>query len=203
MKKCKNFQKNKLEFIKILTNMILKETSINNLKIIEHDPIKDQRGFFCRLFCQDTLSHILNGKLIKQINRTFTKNEGIVRGLHFQHPPHAETKIISCVKGKVWDVAVDLRKKSSTFMHFHAEILTEDSHKSYLIPEGFAHGFQTLTSDCEMLYFHTANYNKESEDTINAIDPMIGIKWPLKIKEQSERDKNQNMLTNDFNGIEL
>ena len=183
--------------------MILKETSINNLKIIEHDPIKDQRGFLCRLFCQNTLSHVLNGKVIKQINRTFTKNEGTVRGLHFQHSPYAETKIISCVKGKVWDVAVDLRKKSPTFMNFHAEILTEDSHKSYLIPEGFAHGFQTLTSDCEMLYFHTADYNKESEDAINAIDPMIGINWPQPITERSERDNNPPMLSNDFKGIEL
>ena len=118
-------------------------------------------------------------------------------------PSYAETKIVSCIRGKVWDVAVDLRKRSPTFLHYHAEVLSEDNHKSYLIPEGFAHGFQTLTSDCEMLYFHTADYNKDFEGAINAVDLKIGIKWPQLITERSERDNNHPMLTDDFEGIVL
>jgi len=183
--------------------MIFQETSIKKLKLIEHQPNKDKRGFLSRLYCQKTLNHLMNGKMIKQINRTLTRNKGTVRGLHFQYPPYTETKIVSCLKGKVWDVAVDLRKGSTTFLNYHAEVLTEDNHKSYLIPEGFAHGFQTLTSDCEMLYFHTADYNKELEDGINAVDPMIGIKWPQPITERSERDSNHTLLDDNFKGIEL
>ena len=183
--------------------MIFQETSIKKLKLIEHQPNKDKRGFLSRLFCQKTLNHLMNGNMIKQINRTLTRNKGTVRGLHFQYPPYTETKIVSCLKGKVWDVAVDLRKGSTTFLNYHAEVLTEDNHKSYLIPEGFAHGFQTLTSDCEMLYFHTADYNKELEDGINAVDPMIGIKWPQPITERSERDSNHTLLDDNFKGIEL
>jgi|TARA_B110000977_G_scaffold36325_1_gene48666 dTDP-4-dehydrorhamnose 3,5-epimerase len=184
-----------------MSNLILRETPLKNLKLINHLPVKDERGFLSRLFCQNTLSHLINKKTIKQINKTSTKNKGTVRGLHFQYPPFAETKIISCLKGKVWDVAVDLRKGSPTFLNYHAQILSEDNYISYLIPEGFAHGFQSLTSDCEMLYFHTEDYNKDSEGAINAIDPIIGIKWPEPINERSKRDNNHPMLTNDFIGI--
>ena len=127
--------------------MKLQETKLKGSYLIKRENHTDNRGFFDRIFCQTSLKNLLKTKNIYQINRTFTKKEGTVRGLHFQYPPYTETKIVSCLKGKVWDVAVDLRKGSTTFLHYHAEVLTEDNHKSYLIPEGFAHGFQTLTSD--------------------------------------------------------
>lgn len=186
-----------------MSNLKLKETKIKNLNLIEHDPKKDERGFLTRLFCQKTLNHFVNEKNIKQINITSTKNKGTVRGLHFQYPPNSETKIITCLKGKVWDVAVDLRKGSPTFLNYHAELLTDNNHKSYLIPDGFAHGFQTLTSDCEMLYFHTEEYDKSVEGGINALDPMIKIEWPQPITERSERDRNHTLLDDNFKGIEL
>ena len=110
---------------------------------------------------------------------------------------------MTCLKGKVWDVAIDLRRGSPTFLEHHAVLLTEDNHCSFLIPEGFAHGFQTLTSDCEMLYFHTADYNVESEGALNAMDPLLLIPWPEPITERSERDVNHPMLANNFQGIEL
>lgn len=185
-----------------MSKLILRETPLKNLKLINHLPVKDDRGFLSRLFCQKTLSQLINKKTIKQINKTSTKNKGTVRGLHFQYPPVAETKIVSCLKGKVWDVAVDLRKGSSTFLQYHAQILSEENNTSFFIPEGFAHGFQSLTSNCEMLYFHTENYNKDFEGAINAIDPIIGIKWPEPINERSKRDTNHPMLTDDFKGIE-
>jgi len=186
-----------------MSNIVINKTPLENLKTIGHQPSKDERGFLIRLFCQKTLSHLIEGKKICQINRTFTLKKGTVRGLHFQRLPYAETKIVSCLRGKVWDVAVDLRKGSPTFLNYHAEVLSDDNHKSYLIPEGFAHGFQTLTSDCEMLYFHTADYNKDLEGSVNAVDTKIGIKWPQPITERSERDSNHPMLTDDFKGIEL
>ena len=96
-----------------------------------------------------------------------TASRGTVRGMHFQHPPHAETKFVSCLRGEVFDVAVDLRNGSPTFLHWHAEILSADNHRTLVIPEGFAHGFQTLSDDCEMLYFHTAAYNPEAEGGLN------------------------------------
>ena len=176
---------------------------IHGLQVIERQPIGDARGYLERLFYQETLNSLLQGKSIRQINRTLTQNQGTVRGLHFQYPPHAETKIVACIKGQVWDVAVDLRRGSSTFLQHHAVLLGEDNHKSYLIPEGFAHGFQTLTPDCEMLYFHTADYKAEAEGALNACDPRLAINWPQPISDRSERDKNHAMLTDDFHGIDL
>ncbi len=179
------------------------ETSLKNLKLLLHKPITDQRGFLSRLYCQDTFRDLIRNKDIQQVNRTLTKKKGTVRGLHFQNPPFSEIKFISCLKGKVWDVAVDLRRGSSTFLHYHAEILCEGDNKSFIIPEGFAHGFQTLSSNCEMLYLHTASYNSELEGIINAIDPKIGIKWPEIITDRSVRDTNQVMLDDNFKGMEL
>lgn len=186
-----------------MNKLVVNNTPLDDLKIIEQKPNNDDRGFLSRLYCKETLSDLMGQKIINQINRTLTIKKGTVRGLHFQHSPYAETKIISCLRGKIWDVAVDIRKGSPTFLKYHAEILSADNNKSYLIPEGFAHGFQTLTTNCEILYFHTENYNKDFEGSINAIDKMIGIDWPQKITECSERDRNHPMLKDDFRGIEL
>lgn len=186
-----------------MNKLVVKNTPLEDLKIIEQKPIKDDRGFLSRLYCKKTLSNLIGEKIINQINKTSTIKKGAVRGLHFQHAPYGEIKIISCLKGKIWDVAVDIRKGSPTFLKYHAEILSEDNHKSYLIPEGFAHGFQTLATNCEILYFHTENYNKDFEGSINAIDKMIGIDWPQEISECSERDRNHPMLKDDFKGIEF
>jgi dTDP-4-dehydrorhamnose 3,5-epimerase len=186
-----------------MSEIIIKDTPIKKLKIIEHKPNKDFRGFLSREFCQKKFSQLLEGKNIQQINRSLTKKKGTVRGLHFQFPPYAEIKIVSCLRGKVWDIAVDLRKGSSTFLCYHAEILSQNDHKSFLIPEGFAHGFQTLTENCELLYLHTKEYNKSLEGTVNATDPRIQINWPLPIKERSERDIKQSSLNSKFEGIDL
>jgi len=178
-------------------------TSIDKLKLIEYQPISDKRGFLNRLFCETTFHHLMQGKKIQQINQTLTIKKGTVRGFHFQFPPHAEIKIVSCLKGKVWDVAIDIRKGSPTFLKYHSVILSEENSESFFIPEGFADGFQTLTNDCEMLYFHTADYNLESEGTINALDHRLKIKWPKIITDRSERDNNHPMLKENFLGIEI
>lgn len=186
-----------------MSEHITQDTFIEKLKIILHKPIQDSRGFFTREFCQKKFSDKLEGKNIQQINRSLTKKKGTVRGLHFQYPPFAEIKIVSCLKGKVWDIAVDLRKGSSTFLSYHAEILSQNDYKSFLIPEGFAHGFQTLTDNCELLYLHSREYNKSLEGTVNPTDPRIQINWPLPVKDRSERDTKQPNLDFKFDGIEL
>jgi len=186
-----------------MSHFVLRPTPIDGLRLIERLPFGDSRGFLERLFCQQTLDQLLVGKTLRQVNRTLTQQKGSVRGLHFQYPPHAETKIVICIKGQVWDVAVDLRRGSPTYLQHHAVLLTEENHLSYLIPEGFAHGFQTLKPDCEMLYFHTADYNAEAEGALNVLDPRLAINWPEPITERSERDRSHAMLTEDFHGIAL
>lgn len=179
------------------------ETPLAGLFLIQRKPVGDDRGYFERLYCTDELQALSPGKRIVQINRTLTVKRGAVRGMHFQQPPHAEIKLVSCLRGEVFDVAVDLRENSPTFLHWHAEILSADNHKTLAIPEGFAHGFQTLTDHCEMLYFHTAAYHPEAEHALNVRDPLLAIRWPETISELSSRDAAQPMLNEDFKGVKL
>jgi dTDP-4-dehydrorhamnose 3,5-epimerase len=178
-------------------------TPLAGLKLIERKPIGDERGFLQRLFCQESFESLLGGKTIRQVNHTVTRKAGTIRGMHFQYPPNSEIKIVSCLKGKVWDVAVDLRKGSPTFLKYHAVTLSEDMPYSCFIPEGFAHGFQALTLDCKLIYFHTADYDVASEGMLNALDPALGIQWPVVITERSMRDEQHAMLPDSFAGVEV
>jgi len=153
------------------------------------------------MFCSDDLHAILAGRCIAQINHSLTSSRGTVRGLHFQHPPYGEMKIISCLRGEVFDVAVDLRRDSPTFLRWHAEVLSDGNHRTLVIPEGFAHGFQTLSDDCELLYFHTAPYRAEAEGGIDPQDPVLCIEWPLPLAGLSPRDAGHPCLDEDFAGI--
>lgn len=158
------------------------------LKLVERQRIGDSRGFLSRLFCAEELAAAGWVKPIAQINHTYTAMRGTVRGMHFQRPPHAEMKLVSCIRGEVWDVAVDVRAGSPTFLHWHAERLSADSGRALLIPEGFAHGFQTLTDDAELLYCHSAAYSAGDEAGLNPLDERLAITWPLPISELSARD---------------
>jgi dTDP-4-dehydrorhamnose 3,5-epimerase len=145
----------------------------------------------------------MQGRAIAQINHTLTTRTGTVRGLHVQRPPHAEMKIVTCLRGAVFDVAVDLRGGSPTFLQWHAEHLTAENRRWLVIPEGFAHGFQTLTDDCEMLYLHSASYMPSAEGGLDATDPRLAIPWPLPIAERSPRDEGHKRLTAEFEGMQL
>jgi dTDP-4-dehydrorhamnose 3,5-epimerase len=123
--------------------------------------------------------------------------------MHFQRPPYAETKMISCLRGEVFDVAVDLRYGSDTWLCWHAELLSPENYRTMVVPEGFAHGFQTLADDCELLYFHTAPYHPASEGGLNPQDRALGIRWPVAISELSVRDASHPMLEDDFLGVTL
>ena len=179
------------------------EGPLKGLKIIHRKALEDEHGFLSRVFCAETFSQYGFGKAVNQINQSLTKQLGSVRGLHYQLTPYAEIKLVSCIKGEVFDIAVDLRKDSPTFLHWHGGILSEKNQRSLLIPEGFAHGFQTLTDDCEMLYLHSAPYEKESESAINIADPKLAITLPLAITDISERDKSYPMIDHNFEGIVL
>lgn len=174
---------------------------IAGLALLERIPHRDERGSFERLFCETELNRLLEGGRIVQINYSVTHTKGTVRGMHFQNPPDAEKKIISCVCGKVWDVAVDIRRGSPTFLQWHAEVLSADNHRSMVIPEGFAHGFQTLDEECALVYLHTASYVKAAEGALNAQDPRLNIAWPLPVSGCSPRDAHHPYIAQDFNGV--
>lgn len=176
-------------------------TPIDGLRVLQRKPIGDSRGYLERLFCTDELQALLPGKRIEQINHTLTSGRGTVRGLHFQHPPHAETKFVHCLRGEVFDVAVDLRRGSPTFLRWHAEVLGAGNHRTFVIPEGFAHGFQALSDECEMLYFHTAAYRQDAEGGLNPRDPRLAIAWPLPVAGLSPRDAAHALLDAHFDGV--
>jgi len=140
---------------------------------------------------------------IAQINHTNTIKKGTIRGLHFQYEPHAEMKLVTCIKGKVWDLAVDLRPDSKTYLQYRGITLSPENHISFLIPRGFAHGFQTLADNSELLYCHSKSYNKNAESGLNPQDPVLSINWPVTVTEISARDKTHPLLTTDFQGVQL
>ena len=178
-------------------------TRLADLKIVERQQLGDSRGFLERLFCAEELAAAGWHKPIAQINQTLTQKRGVVRGMHFQRPPHAEMKLVTCLRGTIWDVAIDLRAQSPTFLQWHAEELSAANHRALLIPEGFAHGFQTLTDDCDLIYLHSMAHTREAEAGVNPKDPMLSIGWPLTITDLSARDAQHPMLDRQFKGFEL
>ena len=176
---------------------------LRGLVLAQRQPLSDSRGFLERMFCAEVFRDIGVNKPIAQVNHTLTRHQGTVRGLHYQKPPHSELKIVSCLRGQVFDVAVDLRAGSPTFLQWHGEVLSQENGTMLVIPEGFAHGFQTLTDECEMLYFHTASYAAEAEGGISPLEPRLGIKWRLPIAELSKRDQSHPPLSSSYEGIVL
>ncbi len=183
--------------------MKLLQTGIEGLFVVETDLISDDRGAFSRLFCERELESVLKGRKIVQINRSLTIAPGTVRGMHYQHSPHAETKLIRCIKGRIWDVAIDLREGSSTLLQWHAEELSPQNARMLVVPEGCAHGFQVLDSDSEMLYLHTNFYTPEAEGGVLYNDSKLAISWPLPVTSLSDRDKQYSPIPQDFSGIKV
>lgn len=186
-----------------MSRFTITDLALPGLKRIARQPLGDPRGFLARLFCAEELASAGWLTPIAQINHTYTAKKGTVRGLHFQHVPHAEMKLISCIHGEVWDVAVDLRAGSPTFLQWHAEYLSADNGCALLIPEGFAHGFQCLTDHVELLYCHSQSYAPEAENGLNPTDPRLEISWPLVITELSTRDAEHPLLSSAFKGVKV
>ncbi len=183
--------------------MIIYPTKMVDLVIAESKPFKDERGAFARLFCEQELSRVIGQRKIVQINHSCTETLGAVRGLHFQNSPHAEMKLVRCLKGKVWDVAVDLRPQSTSYKQWYAHVLSPQNGHMMVIPEGFAHGFQVLEAGSELLYLHTAIYKPEAEGGVHHDDPALGITWPIPVTDISARDSNHAYIDTSFRGIIL
>lgn len=170
--------------------MIFTETILPGSYIIEPALLGDSRGWFMRTYCKDEFAAIHHTKEWVQMNQSFTKQKGTIRGMHFQHAPHAEIKLVRCIAGSIFDVIIDMRKDSKTYLKWVGTILTAENKKSFYIPEGFAHGFQTLADNTEIVYAHTEFYNPAFESGILYNDPKVNIEWPLAVSELSVRDRN-------------
>ena len=184
-----------------MSRFTVTDLPLAGLKLVARQRMGDSRGFLSRLFCAEGLATIGWPKPIAQINHTHTALRGTVRGMHLQHPPYAEIKLVSCIRGEVWDVAVDVRAGSPTFLQWHAQCLSAANGQALLIPEGFAHGFQALTADVELLYFHSATYNASAEAGLNPQDVRLAINWPLPISELSARDAGHSLISAGFEGV--
>jgi dTDP-4-dehydrorhamnose 3,5-epimerase len=178
-------------------------TRLNDLVVIQRQAIGDERGLLARIFCAEELTGAGWTWPIPQINHTATTAKGTVRGMHYQVPPKAEAKFVSCIRGAVWDVAVDIRVGSPTFLQWHAEELSAENLRAMLIPPGFAHGFQTLQPDSELVYLHSEAYDPARERGLNPRDPQLAIRWPLDFSNISPRDQAHPMLDANFQGVRL
>ncbi len=177
------------------------QTSLAGSYIIELSPFSDSRGWFARTYCKDEFQQIGHTKEWVQLNHSATYKSGSIRGMHYQLQPFREIKMVRCIAGTVFDVIIDLRKGSSTFLHWFGAELSAQNKKMLYIPEGFAHGFQTLNDDCELIYHHTELYTPDAEAGIKYDEPLVNIQWPLPVTEISERDKNHPYLDIHFKGI--
>ena len=186
-----------------MSDMQMLALPLPGLFSLQHRRHADQRGQFSRLFCEGSLSAFGQAFHVRQINHSCTAERGSVRGLHYQTAAQPEAKLITCLRGEVWDVAVDLNPDSSTFLHWHAEHLQAGDGRSLLIPAGFAHGFQTLTDDAELLYLHSADYAPQHEAGLCAQDPRLNIAWPLPVKNLSARDAGHPLLNSSFAGVRV
>ena len=181
----------------------IRDTPFDGLKVVNRITMGDNRGFLTRLFCSKDIFDFGFNLPIAQVNHSYSRSCGTLRGMHFQYPPHSEIKLVSCIRGAIWDVVVDLRKGSKTFLLSYAIELSAKNNLALLIPVGFAHGFQTLADDCELIYFHSNYHVPDSEGGINPHDPLISISWPLVPTELSARDSGRSFLDEKFKGLEI
>ena len=170
--------------------MIFTETILKGAYLIKPQRMEDERGFFARVWCRKEFeAHGLSTALV-QCNVSFNASKGTLRGMHFQVSPHEEAKLVRCTMGAIYDVIIDLRKDSPTYLRHFAEVLSAENRNMFCIPEGFAHGFITLEDRTEVFYQMSAFYNAESARGVRWNDPAFGIRWPSEVRVISERDRN-------------
>lgn len=174
--------------------MNIKPTKIKDVFIIETEILKDERGWFTESYNKKKLAEAGINVDFVQSNHSFTKNKGTLRGMHFQHPPHSQSKLVRCIRGAILDVAIDLRKKSPTYKQYIAIELTDGNQTQLFIPKGFAHGFLTLTDDAEVNYKIDNHYNKDYEGFLHFNDPEINIAWGVDNPILNERDSSAPFL---------
>lgn len=181
--------------------MIFTETILKGSYEITLTPHGDSRGWFARTYCKKEFEQIGHQQEWVQMNHSYSSQKGTVRGMHFQHAPFAEIKMLRCIAGSVYDVIIDLRKDSSTFLQWFGTELSAQNKKMLYIPAGFAHGFQTLTDDVELIYHHTEFYTPSAEAGIRYNDDAVNIKWPLAVSGISGRDTSHPLIDSTFKGL--
>jgi len=170
--------------------------------LISLNVFKDNRGWFVRTYCKNEFEQIGHDKEWVQMNHSFTTKKGTIRGMHFQRPPYAEIKMVRCIAGAVYDVIIDIRQGSATYLQWVAVELSAANKNMIYIPEGFAHGFQTLTDDAELIYQHSQFYGPGQEEGLFYNDPAFHIDWPLTVTEISEKDKLHHIIDSNFKAIQ-
>ncbi|NCB25625.1 MAG: dTDP-4-dehydrorhamnose 3,5-epimerase [Bacteroidia bacterium] len=181
--------------------MIFTPTPLAGSYVVDLEPYQDDRGWFARTFCKEEFRAIRPSIEWVQLNHSFTRLRGTIRGMHFQKPPYSEIKLIRCVAGAVWDVIIDLRRESPTFLNWFGIELSASNRKMIYVPELFAHGFQTQTENCELIYHHSQAYRPEAEGGLRYDDPQLNIHWPLPPATLSQRDLQHITLTETFEGL--
>ena len=166
------------------------ETPLKGSYLINQEPREDERGFFARLFCEKEFALRHLNTHWAQANNSFCKSPGILRGLHFQYPPDAEVKLVRCVRGSIWDVILDIRPNSGTYGQWFGHELSAENRTMMYVPEGFAHGFISLSDESEILYLVSSCYSMESEGIVRWDDPFHNIRWPIPPTIISEKDRN-------------
>jgi len=169
--------------------MIFTESKLKGAYVIDLEPREDSRGFFARAFCQHEFEAHGLKPVIAQGNLAYNKVKGTLRGMHFQIPPAAETKLVRCTRGAILDIIVDLRPESPTYLQHLSVELTADNHKALYVPERFAHGYQALEDKTETSYQVGEFYSPPNERALRYDDPRLGLSWPLPISVISDKDK--------------
>jgi dTDP-4-dehydrorhamnose 3,5-epimerase len=183
--------------------MKVEKLKLSGAAIVDAEPFVDHRGAFARFFCEKELSEIIGDRHFVNVNFSRTLNKGAIRGLHFQYPPKAEMKLVRCIRGAVYDVIVDIRKNSSTFLKLYGVELSAENMKMLCVPEGFAHGFQVLEENSELMYLVSNFYSPDCEGGLNYADPTLGINWPHNITDMSDKDRKNPYISNKFDGIDV
>ena len=183
--------------------LTITKTPFSGLCVVETDAFLDHRGAFARWFCEGEMKEILGNRRIKNVNFSRTVKKGSIRGMHFQKPPYAEMKMVRCIRGRIQDVVVDIRKDSPTYLQHYAVELSAENMKLFVIPEGFAHGFQSLEDNSEIMYLVTEFYSPEAEAGLRFSDPTLAIDWPLEITDTSAKDVAHPLVANGFEPLDV
>lgn len=183
--------------------MIFNPTPLTGSFTIDVQPFQDSRGFFTRTFCEREFTEHHLVQHFVQANHSGTNGMGVVRGMHFQHSPHCEVKLVKCVAGAIYDVIVDVRQGSPTFLKWFGAKLSAENKTMMYVPAGFAHGFQSLSEYSEIVYLVSSFYSKESEGGVRYNDPAVDIQWPLPVSLVSEKDQNIPLINSSFGGVSL
>ena len=181
--------------------MIFNETPLKGCFVITSEPFTDERGWFARTYCKNEFNTIGHQGEWVQLNHSFTARAGTLRGMHYQLPPFSEIKLVRCIAGTVYDVVIDIRSGSSTFLQWFGVEISAANKKMIYIPEGFAHGFQALEDNSELIYHHTQFYTPGVEGGIRYNEPKIKIEWPMTVTGISERDGHHPFLEENYKGL--